>query len=370
MDKVPEVSCICITHNRVDMFRRAKKCFLNQTYENKELVVLFENDPATEEHVRNSSEYSYFELHELPEAFPFIIVQFEDENGEAYNSALRQKALLRNNDGHVLTYINSKWEYMYISPLVYEFTLIPVNDYSFKLLWNELWVNINKDGSVILTAHETDALIYGSTELVDTSVRLDLKCFEPNNRSLERYGWEKKAVRPNADSNIVFYKVMAKQRMSLGMKRNLSIRAAHGEYICVWDDDDYYSENRISNQMNFLRFSEKMACSLAYEIFFDHNSGRAYYNFERSTGHENSLLFSKKDAGQYGNLNVEEDTPLLLNFYNRNQLAIMDDPELYVYNFHKRNTCTNSHFQMFIGRSTLLDNEYTLKIKELLELPV
>jgi len=370
MKNLPKVSCICITHDRVEMFRRAKKCFLNQTYENKELVVLFENDPATEEHIRNFPECSFFELHELPTPSPFIIIQFEDENVTAYNSDLQQKALLRNSEGHVLSYINGTWKYTYMNPLVFEYTLIPVTDYTFKIQWNDLWMNISKDGSIALTASEPDAFIYGCTDLLDTSVRLDFISYAPEDHSLARYGWVKKPVRPVGNSDITFYKILARQKMSLGMKRNLSIRVSDGDYICVWDDDDYYSENRIYNQMAFLQFSEKTACTLAYEVFFDHNSEKAYYNFERSTGHENSLLFSKKDAGQYGNLNVEEDTPILLHFYNRNQLAVMDDPELYIYNYHKRNTCTASHFQMFLGRSIPLDNEYTQKIKELLELPV
>jgi glycosyltransferase involved in cell wall biosynthesis len=153
------------------------------------------------------------------------------------------------------------------------------------------------------------------------------------------------------------------------MKRNLSIRAASGEYICVWDDDDWYAENRIYNQMEFLQFSGKLACSLAYTIFFDRNTDSAYYNLHRVTGHENTLLFRKGENTSYDNLNTAEDTPLLLHFYNQNQLSVMEEPELYIYYFHNKNSCSSAHFNIIIDTSTLLDDVYALNIKRILTLP-
>ena len=42
------ISCLCVTRNRVAMLRRAVACFLAQTYEARELVILYESDdPAT-----------------------------------------------------------------------------------------------------------------------------------------------------------------------------------------------------------------------------------------------------------------------------------------------------------------------------------
>jgi glycosyltransferase involved in cell wall biosynthesis len=42
------VSCLCVTRNRAPLLRRAVSCFLNQTYQPRELVVVYEmDDPAT-----------------------------------------------------------------------------------------------------------------------------------------------------------------------------------------------------------------------------------------------------------------------------------------------------------------------------------
>jgi glycosyltransferase involved in cell wall biosynthesis len=251
----PKVSCICITHNRIGMLRRAIQCFQSQSYGNKELVILFENDPVTEKYAENNFTYSYYELVEEP---------------------------------------------------------APVPHYP-----------------------EGDRFI-------------------------------KRPVREVPTGKVVFYKVITMQKMTLGMKRNLSIRAASGEYICVWDDDDWYAENRIRNQMKFLQFTGKLACSLAYTIFFDSNTEKAYYNLHRVTGHENTLLFRKGEFTLYDNLNTGEDTPLLLHFYRENQLSVMDEPALYIYCFHNSNSCPSAHFTIIINTSTLLDEGYAQDVRKLL----
>jgi glycosyltransferase involved in cell wall biosynthesis len=51
---VPLVSCLCVTHNRVPYLKRAIDCFNNQTYANKELVVVYgEADSDTAEYLKS-----------------------------------------------------------------------------------------------------------------------------------------------------------------------------------------------------------------------------------------------------------------------------------------------------------------------------
>lgn len=40
----PLVSCICVTHNHIDVLKKSISCFQNQTYANKELIVAFTDD--------------------------------------------------------------------------------------------------------------------------------------------------------------------------------------------------------------------------------------------------------------------------------------------------------------------------------------
>jgi glycosyltransferase involved in cell wall biosynthesis len=40
-EKPPLVSCICLSHNRVELLQRSVQCYRDQTYSNKELIVAF-----------------------------------------------------------------------------------------------------------------------------------------------------------------------------------------------------------------------------------------------------------------------------------------------------------------------------------------
>jgi glycosyltransferase involved in cell wall biosynthesis len=35
-------------------------------------------------------------------------------------------------------------------------------------------------------------------------------------------------------------------KLTLGELRNISVREADGEYVCVWDDDNWYGSNRLN----------------------------------------------------------------------------------------------------------------------------
>ena len=49
-NQLPLISCICVTREKPSLLKRAIDCFLAQTYPNKELVILYEDDDyATEE---------------------------------------------------------------------------------------------------------------------------------------------------------------------------------------------------------------------------------------------------------------------------------------------------------------------------------
>lgn len=40
----PLVSCLCLTHHKLEFLKRSIKCFFNQTYANKELILVYTND--------------------------------------------------------------------------------------------------------------------------------------------------------------------------------------------------------------------------------------------------------------------------------------------------------------------------------------
>lgn len=54
MEKEPLISCVCVTKNRANLLRRSIDCFLHQTYSNKELVIIFQDDDAETKSLVNS----------------------------------------------------------------------------------------------------------------------------------------------------------------------------------------------------------------------------------------------------------------------------------------------------------------------------
>ncbi|MDN5286018.1 MAG: hypothetical protein JWR38_2292 [Mucilaginibacter sp.] len=52
---LPLISCICVTKNRPALLRRAISCFNKQTYVNKELLIVFEEEDSLTEEVVNET---------------------------------------------------------------------------------------------------------------------------------------------------------------------------------------------------------------------------------------------------------------------------------------------------------------------------
>ncbi len=151
------------------------------------------------------------------------------------------------------------------------------------------------------------------------------------------------------DSSIKFIRVS--NDLTLGEKRNLSIDYATGDFVCIWDDDDFHSEVRLKHQMEFLIFSGKAANVLANLTLFDERTGKFYFSPQRNNGWEGSLLCKKSEIGKYHHLNKKEDTPVLIDLYERDLLSIMEEPELYIYHFHASNTSGMSHLDEMLNYS-------------------
>lgn len=371
------ISCICVTHNRVDMLERAISCFQRQTHGDKELVILFENDPVTEQFVTQHPEYDLYTV--VQERMPGQMVMEAAQHNEIREGS---HVLLRNAEGYLLDATDLKW----IEPDTsesgtdpgevvpsYPFTIETNEDQSFALSLNNQWLVLTSTEDLVLTDDRSQATHFRAQRLLNGQFLISRAAEVPaDSDPLTAIGWEKRLGHKRLghkgrSGDVVFHKVVPAQELTLGMKRNLSIMLAGGDYVCVWDDDDWYDTERLTRQLDFLKYTGKKACSIAYNIFFDTNSGLAYHNLPRVTGQENTLLFERNGAHQYASLNASEDTPMLLSYYNRNQLAVMEDPELYIYNYHKTNTCSSDHFQLIINTSVRLSDSETEQVREILD---
>ncbi len=134
--------------------------------------------------------------------------------------------------------------------------------------------------------------------------------------------------------------VYVAERRTLGELRNISIASASGEYLCQWDDDDWFHPDRITRQLETAQASASRACALSRWIEFDTLTGKAYLSNPRCW--EGSLLWHRDRTGDgYPALVRGEDTP----FARRVNPALLERPDLYVYTCHGDNTWPRSHFE-------------------------
>jgi glycosyltransferase involved in cell wall biosynthesis len=155
-----------------------------------------------------------------------------------------------------------------------------------------------------------------------------------------------------ADERIRGIEVPVSPRRSLGSLRNLAVAEARGQYICQWDDDDWYHPDRLTAQLSALRASGRPACVLSRWTCVDVEARRAYISPHRIW--EGSILIERERMVEYPDLARGEDTVALNVLSDRQHLHMLDRPELYVYTFHGSNTWDRTHWSNVLGHSTVM----------------
>ncbi|MCL3781106.1 glycosyltransferase [Prolixibacteraceae bacterium JC049] len=145
---------------------------------------------------------------------------------------------------------------------------------------------------------------------------------------------------------IAFLKV--EQNLSIGAKRNLACKAASGEIIVQWDDDDWYSENRISVQVKPILDGECDITAFNNTMFFDLKNKNLWKCsvelFEKICLKGvlgGTLAFRKNmmDTVEYPDTSLREDADLLDKMLkNSFRLKKIDGQNHFIYIRHDFNT--------------------------------
>ncbi|MET1056743.1 MAG: glycosyltransferase family A protein [Pedobacter sp.] len=156
---------------------------------------------------------------------------------------------------------------------------------------------------------------------------------------------------------------------SVGNARNEAISKCKGDYVCVWDDDDWYHPSRLSFQFNSMNTTGIgfNASVLTRVLLFDNTTQKAYMSF--SYCWENTLLCRKEIImqNQYAHQNRGEDTHIIKFLDGKKFLHhIQESPFLYVYIYHGQNTWNYQHYEYLMKKSELLSDEVTASIRELI----
>lgn len=205
-----------------------------------------------------------------------------------------------------------------------------------------------------------------------------ISCFEAQNYpnkelviSYPKKDQETKSLIDDLQRNSVLniLKLERSDEETLGGARNHAIAKCSGDYVCIWDDDDWYHPSRLSFQYNSMQTNGHgyQASILMRVILYDYTTDKAYLSFPYTW--DGSILCRKETIlqNQYAFQNKGEDTHIIKFLDGRRLLyQIHDAPFLYVYVYHGENTWDYSHYEHFINHSELLEEEVTQSIKSML----
>jgi glycosyltransferase involved in cell wall biosynthesis len=146
--------------------------------------------------------------------------------------------------------------------------------------------------------------------------------------------------------------------LALGALRNVSMREARGDIICLWDDDDLFHPERLALQLTALRASGRPATCLTEVMQYFPAARRLYLTNWGGTPlavKPAALLALKSALIPYPETGPEarigEDLVVLSELHGRGGIHGQAGlPHLYVYVSHGLNTCGEDHHQMIADR--------------------
>lgn len=148
------------------------------------------------------------------------------------------------------------------------------------------------------------------------------------------------------------------ESLTLGAKRNLSIKASQKEIICTWDDDDLYHPQRLEKQYALMIQSGSQACFLGEHLhYFEQKMELAWVDYGYQGRMEKdaqifnpTMMLIYEDSWKYDedgpHSNIGEDSAFIDKFRDEIPIcSLFHNAYLYLYRYHGDNTMTEEHHQ-------------------------
>lgn len=170
-------------------------------------------------------------------------------------------------------------------------------------------------------------------------------------------------------NSIRIYQIIRQVTDSLEEARNEAVAKCTGDYVCIWDDNDWYHESRLTYQFNSMQSLGHgyKASILTRILLYDLTTKQAYLSFTYPW--DGSILCRREILmqNQCSNNQKGEDNQVI-QFLSAKKLLwhIEEVPFLYIYVYHGDKTWNDDHFEYFLKKSELLDEDITQNIRNLL----
>jgi glycosyltransferase involved in cell wall biosynthesis len=129
----------------------------------------------------------------------------------------------------------------------------------------------------------------------------------------------------------------------LGALRNVSVAAARGELVSVWDDDDLYHPQRLEVQARLLERTGA-AAHLSQQLMIWWPQRRRLGLSNRRPW-ENSMLARRALLPEYPEVSLSEDKQVVVQLRERHPVTVTSVPALYCYVIHGNNSWHQAHFE-------------------------
>lgn len=100
-------------------------------------------------------------------------------------------------------------------------------------------------------------------------------------------------------------------RCTIGMKRNMGVKLAHGEYIAFMDDDDFYHPDYIAHSIFEMEYNNKSIAGSADMYLYAGDKWFKQRCFFLHMLNEATMVFKKSAWSSFGNTNSNEAVPFL-----------------------------------------------------------
>ena len=154
--------------------------------------------------------------------------------------------------------------------------------------------------------------------------------------------------------------IPAPKGLSLGEQRNLTLANSQGEYVCIWDDDDLYSPERVTKSVQALEKAGVDAVFLDRLLLWWPSRGRLAISFSRLW--EITMLARRTIVPAYPSIGYSEDAIMVDWLTLHSSYALIDAPELYAYRVTGENQCSDDHFERLFSMSDELSSERAAKL--------
>jgi glycosyltransferase involved in cell wall biosynthesis len=161
------------------------------------------------------------------------------------------------------------------------------------------------------------------------------------------------------NANIKSVEVAYDPELTLGDLRNISVSEANGDYICTWDDDDWFHPERLRIQIEGIFLSNKKASVFLNLLILDNTKKEAYLSakwlWEASMMCNRQFIVDNQLI--YPSINKREDTYFLRKINSPDIIIPLNNPKMYIYCFTGMNTCNQEHFHKLFLRAKKLTAE-------------